>query len=61
MSKTIVIVATMDTEGEEALFLKEQIEKKGHRTIVIDAGILGKPFFEPDIPHEEVARAGGGT
>jgi len=59
MSKTIVIPVTLDTKGEETKYLKEQIERKGHRTIVIDVGVLGKPFFKADISREKVARSGG--
>jgi uncharacterized protein (UPF0261 family) len=57
--KTIVIPVTLDTKGEETLYVKEQIERKGHRTIIIDVGVLGKPFFKADISREKVARAGG--
>jgi len=59
LTKTIVIVATLDTRGDEAKYLKELIEKKGCKTIVIDPGVLGEPYFQPDITREEVARAGG--
>ncbi len=46
MTKTIVIPVTLDTKGEETKYLKEQIERKGHKTIVIDAGVLGKPHLK---------------
>jgi len=59
MPKTIVIPVTLDTKGEETKYLKEQIERKGHKTIVIDVGVLGKPLFKADISRERVARAGG--
>lgn len=59
MGKTILIVATLDTKGEEVKYLKERIEERGHHALVLDAGILGKPYFAPDITREEVARAGG--
>lgn len=29
MAKTVVIIATLDTKGEEARYIKELIEKKG--------------------------------
>ena len=61
MAKTIVIVGTLDTKGEEVKYLKECIEKRGHSVIVIDIGILGEPYIEPDIGREEVARGGGGS
>ncbi len=57
MAKTIVIVGTLDTKGEELKYVKELIEKRGHKTIVIDGGVLGAPLFAPDISREEVAKA----
>ena len=59
MPKTIVIPATLDTKGEETAFIKDEIERKGHRTIVIDVGVLGKPLMKADISREEVADTGG--
>jgi len=59
MPKMIVIPVTLDTKGEEAEYLRKQIERKGHKTIVIDVGVLGKPLFKADISREKVARAGG--
>jgi len=59
MPKTIVIPVTLDTKGEETKYLKEHIERKGLKTIVIDVGVLGKPFFKADISREKVAQAGG--
>src|SRR5512134_1889457 len=56
---TIVLLGTMDTKGTEYAFLVEQIQKRGHRTLVIDAGILGEPGLKPDISRAEVASAGG--
>jgi len=57
--KTIVILGTMDTKGREMKFLKEEIEKRGHSALVLDTGVMGKPYFEPDIAREEVTAAGG--
>ncbi len=59
MAKTIVIVGTLDTKGEEVKYIRELIEKRGHKTIVVDGGMLGKPLFQPDISREEVADAAG--
>jgi len=56
---TIILLGTMDTKGIECAFLVEQIQKRGHRTLVIDAGILGEPGLKPDISRTEVAFAGG--
>ena len=40
MSKRIVIVGTLDTKAEEVKYLKELIEKRGHKTIVIDTSMF---------------------
>jgi len=60
MSKTIAIVCTLDTKGEEAKYLKELIEARGHKTILMDTNMGGEPTIPPDILAEEVARLGGG-
>lgn len=57
--KVVAIVGTLDTKGIEFNFLKEQIEAHGVATFVIDVGILGKPFFTPDVSAAEVAKAAG--
>jgi uncharacterized protein (UPF0261 family) len=59
MAKTICIVGALDTKGEEFAFLKAEIEKRGCNTLVIDVGVLGEPLFQPDVPRERVAEAGG--
>jgi uncharacterized protein (UPF0261 family) len=60
MSKTVVIVGALDTKGQEFAFVKQLIETQGHKTLVIDFGVLGEPAFKPDITRAEVAAAGGG-
>jgi len=57
--KTIVVLATLDTKGREAQFLREQIEKFGDKALVMDTGVTGTPGTHPDITREEVAKAGG--
>ena len=39
--KTIVVLATLDTKGREAEYLREQIEKFGDAALVIDTGVVG--------------------
>ncbi len=57
--KTIVVLATLDTKGHEAQYLREQIEKFGDKALVMDTGVTGAPGAHPDITREEVAEAGG--
>jgi uncharacterized protein (UPF0261 family) len=59
--KTIVIIGTLDTKGEEALYLKELIKRRGHHPLVMDVGTGGKVSFRPDFTREEVALATGRT
>jgi uncharacterized protein (UPF0261 family) len=58
-TRTIVIVATLDTRGDEVAFLKELIENKGPSVITVDVGVLGSPYMPGDFIREEVAEAGG--
>jgi uncharacterized protein (UPF0261 family) len=57
--KTIVVLGTLDTKGLEAGFLKEQIEHFGHKALLVDTGVVGKPTLAADVSREAVARAGG--
>jgi uncharacterized protein (UPF0261 family) len=59
MKKKIAIVGALDTKGLEFEFLKREIELRGPSTLLIDTGVLGKPYMEPDISRGRVAQAGG--
>ncbi len=59
MAKTIAVIGALDTKSEEFLFVKEDIEKRGHAALVINVGIVQDPGFKPDIAADQVARAGG--
>jgi uncharacterized protein (UPF0261 family) len=54
---TILIIGALDTKGAEVAFLKERIEMRGHRTLVMDVGVLGAPAVAEDIPRGLVASA----
>jgi uncharacterized protein (UPF0261 family) len=55
--KTIALIGTFDTKGEEFRFLRERIESAGLRTLMIDVGVLGDPAFAVDISAADVAAA----
>ena len=55
--KTIALIGTFDTKGEEFSFLRDRIEGAGLRTMMIDVGVLGGPPFAADISQAEVAAA----
>ena len=61
MSKTIAILATMDTKGDEAAFAADVVRKRGYRPLLVDCGIKGAPRIPTDITREEVAAAAGTT
>ena len=62
MSHTIAVIATCDTKGEEALYLKQRIESYNVRGLVVDSGILGEPvFLVPDVTRDQVAEYCGTT
>jgi uncharacterized protein (UPF0261 family) len=62
MTETIAIIATCDTKGEEALYLKQRIESYNMNGLVVDSGILGKPvFLVPDVTRDQVAENSGVT
>jgi uncharacterized protein (UPF0261 family) len=59
MKKTVAIVGTLDTKGEEVGYLSSLIAARGHRVIIADTGILGEPTLKADISRHEIANAGG--
>lgn len=59
MGKVIALIGALDTKATEFQFVKEQIERHGHRVLMINTGVIGEPPFTPDIPSSEVAAAGG--
>jgi uncharacterized protein (UPF0261 family) len=57
----VVVLGALDTKGEEVRFLKEQIEQRSHRALVVDTGVMGEPSFAPFVRRDEVAAAAGVT
>ena len=59
--KSILLVATLDTKGEETEYIKKIIESMGHKVIIADDGILDKPQIKADISRQEIASAAGSS
>ena len=59
MGKNIVIIGSTNTKGEQLKFLKERIESRGHKGVLMDISMGGQPTIEPDVPPAEIARLGG--
>lgn len=60
-SKQIVVVATLDTKGQEVGFVRDLIQSRGHAVVTVDCGLIGEPAIVPSISRHEVASAAGTT
>lgn len=64
MSKTILLIGTLDTKGDEYFYVRDLIERRGHQVLMMDAGVYGAPASSrpaPEVSASEVAQAGGGN
>lgn len=59
MARTILLIGTLDTKGEEFAFVRDLIRNRGHEVLIMDAGVMGDPAFVPDVTAAQVAEAGG--
>ncbi len=59
MAKIVALLGALDTKGVEYQFVRQCIESRGHKSLVIDVGVLGPPAFEPDVSRRDVAQAAG--
>src|SRR5262245_53526465 len=57
----VLLIATLDTKGHEAAFVRDLLIRAGLAVTVADAGVLGPPAFAADIPRDELYRAAGTT
>jgi uncharacterized protein (UPF0261 family) len=57
--RTVVLVGTLDTKGDEYGYLRDRLRLHGVNTLLVDAGTLEPPRTEPDIDRHELAAAGG--
>ncbi len=60
-SATALVVATMDTKGQESLYIANCLKGEGIAVILMDAGIRGTSPIAVDVSRQQVARAGGST
>jgi uncharacterized protein (UPF0261 family) len=58
-NRTVALIGSLDTKGPEYEFVKARILEAGADVLMIDTGVLGAPYFTPDITAEEVATAAG--
>jgi uncharacterized protein (UPF0261 family) len=59
MDKSIAVLGTLDTKGQEVQFLRQQILDFGCQPVVLDVGVVGVPGSGADVTREEIAQLGG--
>ena len=59
MKKQLLIIATLDTKGREAAYVKDCVKRLGIHPILMDVGTLGEPLTHPDITRVEAVEAAG--
>jgi uncharacterized protein (UPF0261 family) len=58
---SVYLLATLDTKGPDAAFVRDRLRALGIAVTVVDTGCLGEPAWAGDIPRETVFQAGGTT
>ena len=61
MNKTVLIISTLDTKGEETYYLRDKIESLGLKPLLMDISMRGEGPTRADIVPESVAKAGGSS
>jgi uncharacterized protein (UPF0261 family) len=57
--RTVVLVGTLDTKGDEYAYLRDRLRSHGVATVLVDVGTVGEPRTEPDISRAEVGSIAG--
>jgi uncharacterized protein (UPF0261 family) len=57
--KTVLIIGTLDTKGEECIYIRELLQKSCLKSLLIDPGSMGEPVTRGDISRDEVASRAG--
>lgn len=60
MKKTVALVGTLDTKGEEYLYVKKLLQQKDLEVLTVHTGVF-KAQFKPDIDNAVIAEAAGVT
>ncbi|MCS7023039.1 MAG: Tm-1-like ATP-binding domain-containing protein [Gemmataceae bacterium] len=55
----VLLIGTLDTKGEEYRYVRDRLRAGGIAVLTADAGIIGPPAFQPDIPRQDFFAAGG--
>jgi len=58
MGKKVLVISTLDTKGQETLYLKERLEARGLEPLLMDISMRGDEASPADIGPGRVAEAG---
>ena len=62
MTPSVAVLATLDTKGPEAAYLRDALRARGVTPLLIDCGILDPPLdVVPEVSSDEVARHAGSS
>jgi len=61
MRKSVLVISTLDTKGQETLYLKDKLSAIGLNPVLMDISGRGSDIAAIDIPAGRVAEAGGGN
>jgi len=61
MPKMVLVISTLDTKGEETLYLKDKLSAIGLKPVLMDISGRGSDIAAIDIPADRVAESGGGS
>ena len=58
---SVYLLATLDTKGTEAAYVRDRLVSVGMRVTLVDTGSLGAPMVQADVSREQVFLAAGTT
>lgn len=56
---SVYLLTTLDTKGDEAAFVRDQLVQFGMEVTLVDTGCLGSPTVAPEITRDQVFTAAG--
>lgn len=60
-TKSVYLLTTLDTKGDEAAFVRDQLRQLGVDVTIVDTGCLGSPTVPADISRQQIFTAAGTT
>ncbi len=54
---SVYLLATLDTKGDEAAFVRDQLAQFGIEVVLVDTGCLGSPAVVPDVTRSQIFTA----